>query len=384
MSEGKRKTIGDLFEQLARTPPTFELPDFLDPEERLPSSPVDPKEILKKPPGLFLAKSQRGGFRRSGLLFVGGTIAAVFLAVAGGSIFFDPSNGPLVEEERTSAQARDQSLKGLVLEVQGMPHRSFDRDGKTHNQRMFQGESVQSGDRILTKGGESVEILLADGIIVQVRENSNLTIDRFQLSDGEDGRRIALTVSNGSFLGTIEKMKSSDEIQFFSPSAVAGVRGTAFVMSVEGSQTRVTTIEGAVAVKKPDSRSYLSGVWVNSSVVVSAGYSTSISAEEHAPLQPQKVGEEELRRQKKKVAHLQKKVDRSERQLLDRINQIEVVTDEKEIERIYNRGVEQIILRDGRVFTGVVAAQDGNRLIIHSTGGIHTVNSREVREIRFL
>ena len=48
---------------------------------------------------------------------------------------------------------------------------------------------------------------------------------------------------------------------------------------------------------------------------------------------------------------------------------------------MYGQSLEKIILKDGRILQGVVASQQGDRLMLHTTSGVVVVRRQDVQEI---
>ncbi len=115
----------------------------------------------------------------------------------------------------------------------------------------FLGMDLSPGDRIVTEN-TTVEIRLEpNGSIMKIGENTSFTVEAIQ------GRNEALTnrfaVSQGK-LRTVAARVAGAEYEVRLPGAVAGVRGTDFVVEVaEGVRNALTVLDGSVTFSKPAS-----------------------------------------------------------------------------------------------------------------------------------
>ena len=65
------------------------------------------------------------------------------------------------------------------------------------------------------------------------------------------------------------------------------------------------------------------------------------------------------------------------------MKRLDQVREEHEIKRMYGQSLEKIVLKDGRILQGVVAAQEGDRLMLHTTSGVVVVRRQDVQEILY-
>ncbi|MBE7438979.1 MAG: FecR domain-containing protein [Spirochaetales bacterium] len=116
------------------------------------------------------------------------------------------------------------------------------RQGRTENARV--GLLVHEADEIQTTTG-SVDLQTRGGSAVRVKENTSMTVA--MLLGRGDAR---LSLKQGSLLATVKKSRADEEFAVVTPTAIAGVRGTTFSVSVDqaGKQPRVKVIEGKVAL----------------------------------------------------------------------------------------------------------------------------------------
>ena len=119
------------------------------------------------------------------------------------------------------------------------------------------GDKVNSGDIIRTKSFSGAQVTFIDGSILKIAEKTRLRVEKFHFDKKKKKRRLVLR----NFLGRIRSVVSrlldwnSSTVEVHTPTAVAGVRGTDFITSVESSlfnialQTEVIVLEGLVEVR---------------------------------------------------------------------------------------------------------------------------------------
>jgi len=112
------------------------------------------------------------------------------------------------------------------------------------------GQAVSKDATIEVKNNSMAVIQFASAASITLKANSVLSIAN--LSKNEAGKPvIELSQNNGSSFSKIAKGQSEFSIK--TPTAVAGVRGTSFELSVaNGKTTQIKLLEGKVVVAKPD------------------------------------------------------------------------------------------------------------------------------------
>jgi hypothetical protein len=105
---------------------------------------------------------------------------------------------------------------------------------------------VVSGDTIVTGPGAEVSLVLNSMTMVQVSENSRVTVDALARK-GSKGFLSRLKLVAGKVLSQVEKLASSHStFEVEAGGVVCGVRGTAFEVSNDGSTITDSTFEGKV------------------------------------------------------------------------------------------------------------------------------------------
>lgn len=144
-----------------------------------------------------------------------------------------------------------QPAPALVLAVSGAV--TLKRSNGDSDQ-LKPGTKLYSGDRIITKKQQSLRIQFADKSELQVLPNSEVVMDKLShyKKSGMVDTRIHL--KKGSVNTWVEKLRKEGRYEIKTPSAITAVRGTAYRLSVDGTQvSRTEVIEGAVDVSAGES-----------------------------------------------------------------------------------------------------------------------------------
>ena len=113
------------------------------------------------------------------------------------------------------------------------------------DQQLKVGDMLQQGDRVSTAAASTAEIVIKGQGIVRLSESTELTLASLQ-----ENLKTKIDLKSGSSAFFLRKMDRTGEFTVQSPTAVAGVRGTAFMVSVDSpTESRVALYDGAVAVK---------------------------------------------------------------------------------------------------------------------------------------
>jgi hypothetical protein len=111
------------------------------------------------------------------------------------------------------------------------------------------GSEVIVGDRIETRSNGHVHLRFSDGALVSVRPNSSLVIERYEFdSDNPSRSAVKFKLEEGvtrAISGEAAKA-ARDRFRLNTPIAAIGVRGTDFVVRVDGPVTRALVNEGAI------------------------------------------------------------------------------------------------------------------------------------------
>lgn len=120
--------------------------------------------------------------------------------------------------------------------------------GDTDAQPAKKGLVLKEGDKIKTGADSEALLQWSSGHKIKVYPLTNISID--QLAKRAGSEKISLNVESGKMFAKANKLKSPDsKFSVSTPTAVAGVRGTEFMVNVQEDQTStVSLLEGSLEV----------------------------------------------------------------------------------------------------------------------------------------
>lgn len=109
------------------------------------------------------------------------------------------------------------------------------------------GTELKAGDHVVTGANGKVDIQFADGSNIRISSKSVIDFSKLsQNSAGASQTEIALV--SGKVFAKVNKAKKEDDFTVVTPTAIAGVRGTSFIVESEtGKPSTVKVVDGAVA-----------------------------------------------------------------------------------------------------------------------------------------
>ncbi len=121
---------------------------------------------------------------------------------------------------------------GSVKTVEG--EASVERQGEIHEART--GFKLQQGDTLRTAAGSSLGVIFRDDTVLSLGPKSALTIDTFVFSPGENKMAMVLRMLRGLAACVSGKMAklAPGAVRVETPVGTVGVRGTRFVVRIEG------------------------------------------------------------------------------------------------------------------------------------------------------
>lgn len=100
------------------------------------------------------------------------------------------------------------------------------------------GTSVFPSDRLRTGADGRVGLALRDGTLLSAGPNSVITLEKYRFDAATDNGAMSVGVNKGSLAvatGKIAK-KTPESVDFHTPTSVLGVRGTEFLIAVDGEE----------------------------------------------------------------------------------------------------------------------------------------------------
>lgn len=114
---------------------------------------------------------------------------------------------------------------------------------------MVAGAGLSEGDRVRTGPASRASIALVDGTRLAVGDSTEVELTSFIL-DGS-GRRGVYTVAVGKLRAVVGRFTGSTDVEVRTPTSVAGVKGTEFIVLNRGRANVYFGVEGTASVSGP-------------------------------------------------------------------------------------------------------------------------------------
>jgi hypothetical protein len=248
------------------------------------------------------------------------------------------------------------------------------------------GALLAPGDRIITGTNSMVIIQIPERSGIKIYENTDFLIAAAEIDKDGTATDARFNLDGGRAFLTIEKLAKSRTITVTSPTAVASVRGTSFMVAVNGASdgkkeatTGVSVVDGTVVVTAKNAPKETRAV-MKGSMVVMAG---SRIAEE-----TKKISAADLRDLEAQESEINRSVKRepdagAEEAIKEKAAQSAppVLKSEQAIKEYYHK-LEEVNLDDGSTLVGAVIYQDSRIARIHTTAGVVQVPTGSIVNIR--
>ncbi|MCE9598568.1 MAG: FecR domain-containing protein [Spirochaetia bacterium] len=106
------------------------------------------------------------------------------------------------------------------------------------------GDYIKEGDRLKTGAASTLEIFVRGQGIFRMAEQTELL-----LAQAQENVKTKIDLKAGSTAIFLKKLERKGEFVVSTPTALAGVRGTTFLVSIEENATRVALYDGAVRLE---------------------------------------------------------------------------------------------------------------------------------------
>jgi len=146
-----------------------------------------------------------------------------------------------------SASAQATANKGVVRAVRGGSAEISSDKGKSWKKAAV-GMAIAANSAIKTDSTAVVDVFLGDnGPVVRVNPNSQLGFDKLDVQNSGIEKIIEtqLDLKSGQILGNVKKMAAASKYEVKTPHGVAGIRGTEYSISADGT---VSVVSGTVVV----------------------------------------------------------------------------------------------------------------------------------------
>jgi hypothetical protein len=179
---------------------------------------------------------------------------------------------------------------------------------KAGEKEPFQAEEnlpIEAGDTIITGNDSSAEILIDDGSMVTISENTEITFDTLMADYESNLIQSSILMRVGRLFANISRfVHGQSSFSVSTPTAVAGVRGTEFVVEAfDSEKTDFGVFDGELLVEGVDE---YGSVIDNSRVTVTPGTQTQVLRFKR-PIKPVAL-KKHMRMHRKKIALLRQKL----------------------------------------------------------------------------
>jgi len=155
------------------------------------------------------------------------------------------------KDKKTAAVAVSPRVAWFMGEVHA------ERAGEKRNLEL--GDTLSSEDTIVTGKNGNIEIMIGESGVLKIAKNTKLSVESLLAEEGNSDTRVNLDY--GKVVSVVKKEKKDSNFTVVTPTTIAGVRGTAFLTSVEkpggkseSCQTdcvvEFSVIEGSIGIRK--------------------------------------------------------------------------------------------------------------------------------------
>lgn len=282
--------------------------------------------------------------------------AAALIAIAVTITIFQSGN-----EEKSVVVSKVKNLNAKVTFVAGDVKVKSNINAQSFIPKV--GALLNSSHIIITGDKASVDVSFSNSSAVRIKQNSELAIKTLVESDGKVVEELSL--KKGMMLANVNKKKQSDEFKVYTPTIIAGVRGTRFMVEVKPGKeseflSRVVVSEGTVALYNQKDQKALS--------------------EEPVEIIEAKEQDAEIKRIGDKGVFEKSKISQSDENELNNMDkQIieEKIDSETALFKKYGR-LELLTLEDKSTVTGVITSMDEDHFTVHTVNGIITIPKGKV------
>lgn len=175
------------------------------------------------------------GFRRKIALLIQRAVFFMVVVIAG------------IGAEKGYSQPTEEAI-GLITALEGEVF--LFRPGETVGEQAQLKDDIFLQDTIVTGDRSKVKIVFKDDSILSLGENTRMEITEFVFQPEQNFRQSIFTVTLGKLRVLIGRLFGEDSrVQVRTPTAIAGVRGTYFIVNVISEEiTEIIVLEGEVEV----------------------------------------------------------------------------------------------------------------------------------------
>jgi len=147
------------------------------------------------------------------------------------------------QESGDGAESTEAMKSGINAKVVALKSRAaLIRTGvKKH---LEQGMVLKKGDKIQSMLGAKVDIMIKNRGVISLRNRSTLVLNAMEIN-----KRIKVNLKQGKLLCALKKLEKDQQFSVSTPTGVAGIRGTSFVMTIDKEASKLSVLTGKVEVK---------------------------------------------------------------------------------------------------------------------------------------
>ena len=245
---------------------------------------------------------------------------------------------------------------------------------------------IRIGDTIITGEKSMASLLIPERSGIKIYENSEFIIARRDTAGNGTAADTQFSIDRGTVLLLIERLTESARFTVTTPTAVASVRGTSFLVAVDteknrdkGGTTGVTVVRGSVRVETKDNPRESRTVQQGGMVVVSND--TVVEEKKEIPDSTfNKLKEEENDLNTSISLEADGTESIPEKSAISPAKTPPVLKTERDIKEYYHK-LEEINLDDGTRLIGAVIYQDRQVVKIHTANGVIQVPTSSIKNI---
>lgn len=224
------------------------------------------------------------------------------------------------------------------------------------------GAFLATGDTLVTGDKATIDLDFSNGSTLRIKANTEVAIKRLIENNGTVTEEVSL--KKGMLVANITKKKQSDNFNIVTPTVIAGVRGTRFLVEVNPNSekatiTRVSVLDGSVGITKHKNEVPLSA----EPIEILDGKESAVELSSGGNFKKSSINDADVKiiEGKSEGAEDSSNVAETEQSLYAKYGRLEVLS-----------------LDGGNVVTGVITAMDENYMTVHTVKGFVKVERKKV------
>lgn len=221
--------------------------------------------------------------------------------------------------------------------------------------------SLLTKNQILITGDKgTADLQFSNNSTLRIRPNSEISIKRLLEQDGKLTEEVNL--KKGSLVANINKQKQTDNFNVVTPTVIAGVRGTRFLITVDPNKnkdevTKVSVLDGSVGITKHKDEAPLT----TEPVVIIDGKEAAQETSKGGDFLKSSITQEDIDIIEGKETTEPEEASETEQSLFKKYGRLEVLS-----------------LDGGSKITGVITSMNDDEFTVHTTKGFVKVDRKKV------